>query len=223
MLASLYFSFQIDFFHYVASSCHQNVVRANPVETKIDNVESLIDFTSPEPSEAATATSQTQEMSSSNNDNWDAFELSSTKNTSAAPSANTLEALLFELSVPSSGAGADNNLTDGPIKADAPSTVSGSTLTPDFTTRQTALPISFECSVAGSTENVLLQPSSASPPQLTSNKGGDIALEVINGQQPPNTQQKQTSNYPSGDNGLNSQSQLITSAVVPNFEVSCLM
>ncbi|CAK9317436.1 unnamed protein product [Citrullus colocynthis] len=194
----------------------QNVVRINPVETKRDNVGSLIDLgISSEPSDAAAAT-QTQQTPSSNNDNWNAFETSSTKNTSTAPSANTLEALLFELSVPSTGA--DNNPADGPGNSHAPATVSRSTLTPDFTMGQTALPISIEASIAGSTENVSLQTSNASPPQLTYNKGGDIALKIINGQQLPSTQtqQKQTFDYPSADTGLNSQ--LMIPAAVPNFE-----
>lgn len=189
------------------------------METKRDIVASLIDLSiSSEPSEA-TAASQTQPMPSSNNDNWNAFEPSSTKNISTTPSANTLEALLFELSVPSTGAG--NNLADGPGNAPAPATVSGNTLTPDFTVGQTALPISAEASVAEFNENVALQTSNASPPQLTSNKGGDIALKVINGEQLPSTQQKQTFDYPSADTGL--ISQLMAPAVVPNFEVSCLM
>ena len=181
---SLYFFFEIDFFHHVTSSCSQIGVHVNPVEAKRDNVESLIDLgiSSDEPD--GPAASQTQHMPSTNNDNWNAFESSSTKNTSPAPSANSLEALLFELSVPSTGA--DNKPTDGPGNGHAPATVSGSTLTPDFAVEQTALPINVQASVAGS------------PPQLTSNKSGDIAIKVING-------------------------QLMTSAAVPNLEVSCLM
>ncbi|XP_038899297.1 uncharacterized protein LOC120086630 isoform X2 [Benincasa hispida] len=197
-----------------AGGSDQNVVRVNPVETKRDNVGSLIDLgISSEPSDAAAA-SQTQQMPSSNNDKWNAFEPSSTKSTSTAPNANTLEALLLELSVPSTGA--DNNPNDGPGNAHTPATVSGSTLTPDFTMGQTALPISVEASVAGSNESVVLQSSNASPPQLTSNNGGDIALKVLNGLQLPSTQQKQTFDYPSADTGLNSQ--LMTPAAVPNFE-----
>lgn len=189
------------------------------METKRDNVVSLIDFDiSSEPSDAAAA-SQTQQMPSSNNDNWNAFEPSSTKTTSTtAPSANTLEALLFQLSVPSTGA--DNNPIDGLGNVHAQATVSGSTLTPDFTMEQTTLPIRVEAYVAGSYENVPLQTPNAIPPQLTSNKGGDIASKVINGQQFPTTQQKQTFDFPSADTGSNSQ---LMAPAVPNFEVSCLM
>ncbi|XP_031737787.1 probable ADP-ribosylation factor GTPase-activating protein AGD14 isoform X2 [Cucumis sativus] len=198
-----------------AGGSDQNVVCVNPVETKRDNMESLIDLSiSSEPSDATTAASQTQQMPPSNNDNWNAFEPSSTKSTSTAPNANTLEALLFELTVPS--AGADKNPTDGSANACTPATLFGSTLTPDFTMGQTALPISVEASVAETNESVPLQTSNASPPQLTSNKGGDIRLQVINGQQLPSTQQKQTFDYPSADIDLNSQ--MMTPAAVPNFE-----
>ncbi|XP_008466359.2 UBA domain-containing protein 3 [Cucumis melo] len=198
-----------------AGGSDQNVVCVNPVETKRDNIESLIDLSiSSEPSDATAASSQTQQMPPSNNDNWNAFEPSSTKSTSTAPNANTLEALLFELTVPSTGA--DKNPTDGPANACTPATPSGSTLTPDFTMGQTVLPISVEASVAETKESVALQTSNASPPQLTSNKGGDIGLQVINGQQLPSTQQKQIFNYPSADFDLNSQ--LMTPAAVPNFE-----
>ncbi|XP_022982054.1 probable ADP-ribosylation factor GTPase-activating protein AGD14 [Cucurbita maxima] len=197
-----------------AGGSDQNVVRANPVETKRDNAANLIDLSiSSEPSDVA-AVSRTQSMPSSNNENWKALEPSSTTKAPKSTSANTLEALILELSLPSTGA--DNNPTDGPGNAHAPATVSGSTLTPELTVGQTALPISIDSSVAGSNENLPLQTSNASPPQLTTNKGGDIALKVSNGQQLPSTQQQQTSDHSSADTGL--ISQMTTPVVVPNFE-----
>ena len=213
------FSFQTYFFLYFTLSCYQNVVRANPVETKRDNAANLIDLSiSSEPSDVPVV-SRTQSMPSSNNENLKVFEPSSTTKAPKSTSANTLEALILELSLPSTGA--DNNPTDGPGNAHAPATVSGSTLTPELTVGKTALPISIDSSVAGSNENLPLQTSNASPPQLTTNKGVDIALKVSNGQQLPSTHQQQTSDHSSADTGL--ISQMTTPVVVPNFEVSCLM
>ncbi|KAL5559223.1 hypothetical protein UlMin_035434 [Ulmus minor] len=99
---------------------NQESANGNPLEHEIINSQSLIDFSTETEIPDAAASSQTQQVSSSNNSSiWPSFDPPTKEKSSQAPNANTLESLLFGLSVPSTPPASDMS---APGSTDVPST-----------------------------------------------------------------------------------------------------
>ncbi|KAM4074771.1 hypothetical protein ACB094_10G119300 [Castanea mollissima] len=144
----------------IVSSSDQGSVGRNSAEHKSGNSGSLIDLIADSaPIDAATEP-QTQLVP--HTDNGGNFISPIREKASQASSSNSLESLLFELSVPSDTL-ARNNMSEGPRSVDA--------------------------STAASTNNMLAQPSDGGLPQAAPSGNSGSNINILDNEQPPNMQQ----------------------------------
>ncbi|KAG7989018.1 hypothetical protein I3843_03G217100 [Carya illinoinensis] len=186
----------------------------NPVEVKVENAGSLIDFDAdPEPP-VAPAVPQVQQTlmtqptahpaTSSNDNNWASFDIAPEVKVSQTPSnVNTLESMLSQLSVSASvpghafgtpgGAGSlttapTGNMTMSPLSGDLVAAPVG--ITP-------VLPFSASAPVAASVLS-MFPPGGvpANSPGLTPVNGGNPVVTIPGSGQGPNMQHQQASFFP---------------------------
>ncbi|KAM4086669.1 hypothetical protein ACJW30_10G119600 [Castanea mollissima] len=144
----------------IVSSSDQGSVGRNSAEHKSGNSGSLIDLIADSaPIDAATEP-QTQLVP--HTDNGGNFISPIREKASQASSSNSLESLLFELSVPSDTL-ARNNMSEGPRSVDA--------------------------STAASTNNMLAQPSDGGLPQAAPSGNSGSNINILDKEQLPNMQQ----------------------------------
>lgn len=178
----------------ITSTSDQGSVDKNPAEHKRRNSASLIDFNADsEPLDAATVP-QTQLMLHS--DNGGNFGRPAMEKPSQAPSSNTLESLLFELSVPSDVPA--SNISEGPRSDDLLSTATGGDIPAGGVSlaaseHMLALTISVGASTTASTINMPAQHYDA-----PSGIGGSI-INILDKEQLPNMQQYHPTASPVAD------------------------
>ncbi|GMY17806.1 probable ADP-ribosylation factor GTPase-activating protein AGD14 [Fagus crenata] len=205
----------------ITSTSDQGSVDKNPAEHKRRNSASLIDFNADsEPLDAATVP-QTQLMLHS--DNGGNFGRPAMEKPSQAPSSNTLESLLFELSVPSDVPA--SNISEGPRSDDLLSTATGGDIPAGGVSLAAsehllALTISVGASTTASTINMPAQPYDA-----PSGIGGSI-INILDKEQLPNMQQYHPTASPVADSSSVTQqtrppvgavnNQLWFSSTLPN-------
>lgn len=176
----------------IVSSSDQGSVGRNSAEHKSENSGSLIDLIADsEPLDAATVP-QTQLML--HTDNGGNFGSPIKEKAPQASSSNSIESLLFELSVPSDTP-ARNNMSEGPRSVDALSIASegdipaGGVSLAASGQQMLALTVSVDASTAASTNNMLAQPSDGGLPQAAPSGNSGSNINILDKEQLPNMQQ----------------------------------
>lgn len=210
----------------IASSSDQGSIDRSPAEHKHECSGSLIDFNpDSEPLDAETIPQTQQVPHSDSGGYWASFERPA-KEKVQAPSENTLESLLLELSVPSVVPA--SKMSEGPNN-DALSTATGGNIPAGgFSLAASVQQMSaFSTCASGSTtvltsNNMALVPSDGGAPQAADSGSGDSTIKIPDKQEPSNMQQCHPTAFSIADRSPIMQ-QMSPTFGTPNYQVRHMM